>query len=360
MRILEPFADRDVVQALTARIAELAATVGHATFMEVCGSHTQAIGRWGIRGLLPGSVRLVSGPGCPVCVTPGDYIDNACRLALDHGVTIATFGDMIRVPGIATSLEEARSLGARIQPVYSPMDALALARRSDGDVVFLAVGFETTIATLAATIRATDAQGIGNLTFYCSMRLVPPALSALLADPGQRLDGFLLPGHVSVIIGTHPYALLAEYGRAGAVIGFEPVDILAGIETLLGDIAKNRPALHNLYPQVVHADGNPAAQRLIAEMFDTVDAVWRGFSSEIPMSGYRLKPALAHLDAERRYDMPPLSPRTESGCACGDVLRGVCIPPECPLFGKSCTPTSPVGPCMVSGEGSCAAWFKYE
>jgi len=360
MRLLEPFEDRKIVQTLTARIAELAARVGHATFMEVCGSHTQAIGRWGIRGLLPESIRLVSGPGCPVCVTPGDYIDNACRLALDHGVTIATFGDMIRVPGIETSLEEARSLGAQIQPVYSPMDALALARRSDGDVVFLAVGFETTIATLAATIRATDAQGVDNLTFYTSMRLVPPALSALLADPGQRLDGFLLPGHVSVIIGTRPYALLAEHKRSGAVIGFEPVDILAGIETLLRDMAEGRPALHNLYPQVVREDGNPAAQRLIAELFDTVDAVWRGLG-EIPMSGYRLKPeSFAHMDAECRYDLPPLTARIRSGCACGDVLRGVCIPPECPLFGKSCTPTSPVGPCMVSGEGSCAAWYKYE
>jgi hydrogenase expression/formation protein HypD len=359
MHILEPFEDREVVQALTARIAELAAEVGAATFMEVCGSHTQAIGRWGIRGLLPDGVRLVSGPGCPVCVTPGDYIDNACRLALERGVTIATFGDMIRVPGLETSLEEARSLGARVQPVYSPMDALALAHESDDDVVFLAIGFETTIAPLAATIRAADAQGVGNLTFYTSMRLVPPALAALLADPALRLDGFLLPGHVSVIIGTQPYALLAEHGRPGVIVGFEPVEILAGIEVLLGDMAERRAALHNLYPQVVHDDGNPIAQRLMADMFDVVDAAWRGLG-EIPRSGYRLKAELAHLDAARRYSLPPLSAQSLPGCACGDVLRGACLPPDCPLFGKSCTPTAPVGPCMVSGEGSCAAWYKYE
>ena len=358
MRILEPFADKALVQALAGRIAELSRAREQYVFMEVCGTHTQAIGQWGLRDLLPDNIRLVSGPGCPVCVTPGEYIDNACRLALEQDVTIATFGDLIRVPGNETSLEEARGRGAQVHTLYSPCDVLDLARRTERDVVFLAVGFETTIAAIAATIRMAERSGPANLSFYLSLRLVPPALKALIEDPEVRLDGLLLPGHVSVIIGTAPYAVLARCGMPGVIVGFEPVHILSGIRALLEETNAGGAALRNQYAQVVKDEGNPQAQRLFAELFEPEDAVWRGLGV-IKDSGYALKEQYAALDAARRYGSPPLSARLAPGCRCGDVLKGVLLPPECPLFGKGCTPASPVGPCMVSAEGSCSAHYKY-
>lgn len=359
MRALEGFRDRSIVKGLARRIAKNALQESRYTFMEVCGTHTQAIGRWGLRDLLPQNIRLVSGPGCPVCVTPGEYIDNACGLAVRHSAIVATFGDLIRVPGVETSLEQARAAGADIRMLYCAFDALALAQSSDRDVVFLAVGFETTIAGIAATIRAASEQGVRNLFFYLSLKLVPPALAALLGDPEVALDGFLLPGHVSVIIGPEGYRdVLTRYGVPGAIVGFEPVDILRGVETLVNATNDHRPVVENLYPRAVKDGGNPKALAMFAELFNPVEAVWRGIGA-LPASGYALKEPYAHLDAAQHFGLAPLTDRTDPGCACGDVLRGVILPSDCPLFAGACSPEHPVGPCMVSSEGSCAAFHKY-
>jgi len=359
MKILEPFEDPALVRGLTERIARLAARRDLTVLMEVCGTHTQAIGRWGLRGLMPENVRLVSGPGCPVCVTPAEYIDHACRLALEAGAILTTFGDLVRVPGLKTSLEAARGAGAEVRTVYSPREALTVAEATDREVVFLAVGFETTIAGHAATIRAARERGVRNLSFYTSLRLIPPALAALIADPEVRLDGFLLPGHVSVIIGEEPYReVLLPQGPPGAIIGFEPVHILHGVAALLEALDRGGAVVRNLYRQVVRPEGNPAARRLFEEVFEPEDAVWRGIGV-IPRSGYRLKARYARLDAARRFGLPPLSARTDPRCRCGEVLKGVRMPSECPLFGGACTPEHPVGPCMVSAEGSCSAHYRY-
>ncbi len=359
MRIDADFAEPDLVRGLAKRIASLSSRTGPRTLMEVCGTHTQAIGRWGLRSLLPESVRLVSGPGCPVCVTPGGYIDQACGLAAENGVTLATFGDLVRVPGNEHSLEEVRSAGADVRIVYSPADAIALAKElAPREVVFLAVGFETTIAGIAAAIKSAHLADLENLSFFCSLRLVPPALQALLADPEVAIDGFLLPGHVSVITGLAAYSCLEEAGVPGAVAGFEPVDILQGVAMLLEMLAADAPAVRNLYGRAVRPDGNPMARTLIGELFEPAEAVWRGIGS-LPDSGLRLQPTYAHLDAARRHGLSPLEDRMPAGCACGRVLRGAILPRACPLFGKACTPDHPVGPCMVSGEGSCAAHYRY-
>jgi hydrogenase expression/formation protein HypD len=358
VEILQRFEDPRLVRGLRDRIHHAAPADRPLTLMEVCGTHTQAVGRWGLRELLPPGVRLVSGPGCPVCVTPGDYIDNACRLALEHGAVLATFGDLIRVPGRRTSLEEAQSAGAEVRTLYSPREALDLARAESREVVFLAIGFETTIAALAGAMHAAAAAGLPNLSFYCSLRTVPPALAALLADPEVSIDGFLLPGHVSVVIGTEPYGLLAEAGVPGAVAGFEPVEILQGVAALLEDVAAGTPRIRNLYGRVVRPEGNPQARALIEKLLEPTDAVWRGIG-EIPASGLALRPAYRRLDAAARFGLAPASPTMPAGCACGQVLRGVILPPQCPLFGDRCTPVRPVGPCMVSSEGSCAAHHRY-
>ena len=359
MKLLDPFADPDLVARLCDRIADLADGRGPTVFMEVCGTHTMAVGQWGLRSLLPDNVQLVSGPGCPVCVTPASYIDNACRLALARDVIVATFGDLVRVPGLEASLEAARGEGADVRTVYSPAEAIALARGSAREVVFLAIGFETTAASNTAAMKAAHAQGVANLSFYCSLRVVPPALQALLADPDLALNGFLLPGHVSVIIGLEPYrAVLDPAGSAGVIVGFEPVHILHGIEALLEMVALGETGVRNLYPQVVRPDGNPAARAVIDELLEPCDALWRGIGA-IPGSGYRLREAFADLDAERRHDLPPLTADSNPGCRCGDVLKGLLDPENCPLFGEACTPVHPVGPCMVSSEGTCSAHFKY-
>ncbi len=359
MEMLQPFEDGALAKGLADHIARVVRKDTTYTFMEVCGTHTQAIGRWGLRALLPGNVRLVSGPGCPVCVTPGEYIDNACALALEHGAVIATFGDLVRVPGLRTSLEEAAGAGADVRTLYSAFDAIELAGTVDGEVVFLAVGFETTIAGIAATIKTAHEKGLANLSFYLSLRLIPPALEALLADEEVALDGFLLPGHVSVIIGPEAYAAVIEKHRTrGAIVGFEPVDILRGLDALVEAKNEDRVKVLNLYPRAVKAGGNPTALKLFAELFETRDAIWRGIGT-IPDSGYALKGEYERLDTATRFQLAPLSGKTNPGCVCGNVLRGVISPQECALFGKACTPTHPVGPCMVSAEGTCAAHYNY-
>lgn len=363
MRYIDGFREPDAARYLAERIARhgerLAADSRTVHLMEVCGSHTMAIGRFGIRGMLPEPVELVSGPGCPVCVTGPGYVDAALELAR-RGVVIATFGDMLRVPGSRSTLAEARAEGAAVEVCYSPEAALELARRDPGrEVVFLAIGFETTVAPVTSLVPAAIEQGLDNLSLLTAFKLVPPALEALIADPELSLDGFLCPAHVSAIIGARAYRPVVDEHRLPCVIAsFEPLDILLGIDRLLELCVERRAELHNLYRRVVRDDGNPRAQRLIGTYLEPVDADWRGLGT-IPLSGLGLREEYARFDAARRFGITVGSGEAHPHCRCGDVLRGKVRPPECTLFGRSCVPSRPIGACMVSAEGTCAAYYKY-
>jgi hydrogenase expression/formation protein HypD len=336
--------------------------------MEVCGTHTVAIRRFGLQRLLPPGVKLVSGPGCPVCVTPDSFIDEAVELAR-QGVTIASFGDMLRVPGSRSSLEEERAAGADIRAVYSPLDALQIAVDSGKETVFLAVGFETTAPAIAAAAMKALEKKIGNFTLLTALRLVPPALKALIAAPqgdaaaeppaaDNGLSGFLLPGHVSAIIGKHAYDFLQEHGLPGVISGFSAEDIISSLLLLLEMHDKGKSEIINNYPRIVRDNGNEKSRAVLAEVFQPADAEWRGLGS-IPGSGLELKPAYAGLDSRRRFAIRPESASPRGNCRCGDVLRGLIDPPGCPLFNKACRHDRPLGPCMVSMEGSCSAWVTY-
>ncbi|MCG3179478.1 MAG: Hydrogenase maturation factor HypD [Phycisphaerae bacterium] len=328
--------------------------------MEICGTHTMSIFRQGLRGLLPQAVRLISGPGCPVCVTSQGYIDAVIELAGRDGVIIATYGDMIRVPGHSGSLEQARAAGARVQAVLSSMDALTLARENpDATVLFVAVGFETTAPATAAAVLAAGAQGLDNFAVLPAHKFVMPAMRALLADGQVRVDGFLCPGHVSVILGSRVYDPIArEHQRPCVVAGFEPMQILQAVALLLEQLVAHQSQVTNVYRSVVTAHGNPHALRLIDEVFTPADAWWRGLGP-IPGSGMALRPQFERFDGFARMCVREGADYDPPGCRCGQVVKGLVDPPECPLFAQSCTATTPVGPCMVSSEGTCAAWFKY-
>jgi hydrogenase expression/formation protein HypD len=358
----DPFHDPARTQALAQQIHHLAAQIGRqVTFMEVCGTHTHAIAAAGLRRTLPANVRLVAGPGCPVCVTPVDYLDHALALAARSDVTLCTFGDLLRVPASRRdSLERASARGADVRIVYSPRDALPIARAlPDRHVVFLAVGFETTMPTIAAALAEAEAEGLDNFRILSGSKVIEPPLRALVQDPELRLDGFLLPGHVSVILGADFYRFLADDCRvAAAIAGFAPVDVQRGLVDLLLQVRDAAPTVHNLYARVVTPEGNRVAQALLARFFTPVDTRWRGLGG-IPASGLALRPEWAHRDAARLpVDLP--APQEPKGCRCGEVLRGTIVPPQCPLFGRACTPEHAVGACMVSGEGSCAAWYRHE
>ena len=327
--------------------------------MEVCGSHTHAIAASGLRRRLPENVRLISGPGCPVCVTPVTYLDAAWSLALQHGAILATFGDLLRVPSSRGSLETLRAQGGAVETVYSPRDAVTLARRHPGrTVVFLAVGFETTTPTIAAALEEAERTGVENFLVLPGNKVMPPPLEALLEAEDVAVDGFLLPGHVSVITGSDAFRFLEDAGVPGVVAGFSPADVLRAVLELLRQLGEGRAATVNLYERVVTPGGNPAARRLVARYFEPADATWRGLGP-IPRSGLVLGSSWRHRDASALpLELPdPVEP---PGCRCGDVLRGVIDPPQCPLFGRLCTPENPVGACMVSSEGSCAAWYRHE
>jgi hydrogenase expression/formation protein HypD len=328
--------------------------------MEVCGTHTVEIFRHGIRDVIPGTVKLLSGPGCPVCVTSVQDVDAAIAIAKTPGTIMATFGDMMRVPGGKGSLLEARSEGADVQVLYSPMDALSLAQKeANKEIVFFATGFETTSPLIAATVSYAAAAGIKNFSVYTAHKLVPPALQALLDSSDVQVDGFILPGHVSTIIGKKPYEFVpARYGKPSVITGFDAKDIIEGILMIVRQVAQKRASVEIQYRNVVREEGNPRAVALLDEYFEPADAYWRGIGT-IPKSGLKLRDKFAAFDANTRFS-PPVSTSTEPElCSCGDILRGVKIPTECPLFGTGCTPESPVGPCMVSTEGSCAAYYKY-
>ena len=330
-------------------------------FMEVCGTHTVSLFRSGLASLLPPNVMHLSGPGCPVCVTHDREIACAIELALRPDTLIATFGDLMRVPGPdGRSLKWAKARGARIEIVYSPQDALALARASsDRTVVFLGVGFETTAPTVAATILAAKKANLSNFTVLCLHKRVPPALEALCSS-GNRIHGFLLPGHVCAVTGTAPYRFLPEkYRMPSAVAGFEPADILEGLISLASQHADKAPDVYNQYSRVVSTAGNPRAMDILYTVFEETGAVWRGLEA-IPASGFAIRPEFAEFDSVKRLDVQFPEVKKNAQCRCGEVLKGRMKPTECPLFGKRCTPSSPVGPCMVSTEGGCAAYYAYK
>ena len=356
---LDRFRDPALAQRLVAKIAALA--TAPAALMEVCGTHTMAISQYGIRGLLPQRVKLLSGPGCPVCVTSLGDIDRMIAIARQPGVVLATFGDMVRVPGSAGSLAAARASGADVQVVYSALDALEMAVAEPAkQVVFAGVGFETTSPTIAATVVEARDRCISNFSVYPAFKLVPPALGAILGGGRVHIDGFLLPGHVSAIIGSRPYRFIAEQYKLPCVIaGFEPLDILESIALLLEQVqGKSEVGVRNEYARSVPEDGNPDAMRILDQVFQPVDAMWRAIGI-IPQSGLGFRPEYSRFDASRLFDITVAPAPEPEGCRCGQVMMGLIQPSQCGHFGKTCTPSQPVGPCMVSSEGACAAWYKY-
>lgn len=329
--------------------------------MEVCGTHTVSIARYGLRQVLPKSIELLSGPGCPVCVTGNSDLDKAISMARIPDALVATFGDMMRVPGSYSTLALEKAAGCNVRVVYSPLDGLKMAQENPRrKVIFLGVGFETTAPTVAATILEAKKKGINNFWVFSAHKTVPWALKALLDSGEIKLHGFLLPGHVSTIIGSHPYQFLVEeYGRACVISGFEPLDILQSILMLVRQVKKKEPIVEIQYRRGVDPGGNVRALQVLEEVFAAVDAEWRGLGF-IKKTGFALRQEFAEFDACRTFDLPIPPARENPACRCGDVLRGSIRPQQCPLFATDCSPKNPVGPCMVSSEGSCAAAYKYD
>lgn len=358
LKHLSEYRDKDLARKLIAAIR----SESHkpARLMEVCGTHTVSIFRHGIRELLPPAIELISGPGCPVCVTATEDIDQAIKLAQIPEVLVTSFGDLLRVPGSHSSLQQERAVGADVRIVYSTFDALKLARENPfRKVVFLAIGFETTAPTIAAAVAEADRLNLTNFCILAAHKLLPPALGALLGIGELNLQGFIYPGHVTTIIGTEAYEQVArEHGLPGVVCGFEPVDILETILLLVRQIEKNEARVEIQYQRGATAQGNPKARELLYQVFEPCSAVWRGLGA-IPESGLTLRPAYRRFAAEDVFDLQVPPAKDHPGCGCGEVLRGMITPLECPLFRKACTPESPIGPCMVSTEGTCAAYFKY-
>ncbi len=363
MKYIEGFRNPKAARKLAGRIRELAADLDAqgkpAHIMEVCGTHTMAIARYGIRDLLPPNIDLVSGPGCPVCVTNAGYIDAAIELA-GAGPVVVSFGDMIQVPGSHSSLAQCRANGGSVEVCYGPATALELARKHpDRDIVFLAIGFETTICPGVAIVDQAVRQGIGNLSLLTAFKLVPPALSALGADAELCIDAFLCPAHVTAIIGSNAYEpFTGPDGVPCVVAGFEPLDILLGLVGILEQLVAGEARVDNQYSRVVRPGGNRKAQALMDKYLEPVDAVWRGIGV-IPESGLGLRGEYAAFDAEKKHDIAVTPGREPPCCRCGDVIKGKLKPTACPLFAAGCTPDKPIGPCMVSAEGTCAAYFKY-
>ena len=365
MKDLEKFRDPRIAKALIKEIYGLAARVRErlgrrAVLMEVCGTHTMAISRSGLRSVLGDYLDLRSGPGCPVCVTDYTDIDRMVAFARLPGVTVGTFGDMVRVPGSTSSLERERAVGADVRVFYSPADAVAYAADHPGrEVVFLGVGFETTAPAVALSIKEAKARGVKNFSVFVTHKLVPPAMEALLGDPELKIDGFILPGHVSAVIGRKAYAFLENYRLPSVITGFEANDILDSVRQILKMMLEGESRVVNGYTRVVREDGNIIAQQQMTEVFSVCDASWRGFGT-IPQSGMAMGTRFKGFDALERFAVSPVPPRGPAGCACGDILKGKLTPRDCRLFARVCNPTSPVGPCMVSSEGACAAYFHFE
>ncbi len=361
MRYIDEYRDPKLAKAILEKITVLAAGINKTvTVMEVCGSHTQAIGRYGIRKLMPENIRLISGPGCPVCVTAISDVDRAIWLASQKDVIFTTFGDMMRVPGTAgASLQKLRAEGSDIRIVSSTIDCLRIAGANpEKEVVFMGIGFETTSPTIAAMIMRAKEKAIENLSVLSVHKIIPPAMKALASDPCLNIDGFMCPGHVSIVLGAEAYRFIAEAGRPAVITGFEPVDVLEGVLLILEQIAENRPDVAIQYKRGVVWEGNPKAREAIDTVFEIGDSEWRGLGN-IAASGLFIRDDFRSFDTLRRFDIPRIKSLEVKGCACGDMLKGIKTPLECPLFGKACTPVNPVGPCMVSAEGTCASYYKY-
>ncbi len=343
--------------------AMAALPLGEVRLMEVCGTHTMAIARSGIRSMLPENVRLLSGPGCPVCVTPGEVIDAVLELAMRPGLILATYGDMVRVPGSTPgdNLARRRALGARVEVVYSPVDAVELAQKNpESQVVFLGVGFETTAPGTAAAVLTARERGVRNFSLFSMLKTVEPALRALIAAEGFNVQGFLCPGHVATILGERGFAFLPrDYGLPAVISGFEPEDILAAVYLLLRQLAEGKSLVQNEYRRAVAPAGNPLARAMMERCFTPRRDLWRGLGA-IEDSGLRLRGELEDFDAEKRFGVVYAAESKPTACRCGEVITGRLAPGGCPLFGRRCTPEDPVGPCMVSSEGACAAAYKYQ
>jgi hydrogenase expression/formation protein HypD len=361
MRFVDEYRNIALVRKVASKIKAVAPREP-VNIMEVCGTHTQNFFRFGLDKILPQGLRFISGPGCPVCVSSQGYIDSAIKIAQQNDTIILTFGDMLRIPGRSSTLEKERARSADVRVVYSPLDSIDVAKANPGKkVIFLAVGFETTVPTIALSILAAKKEKLDNLFFLCALKLIPPAMGHLSKDRRLKLNGFLCPGHVSSIIGTKPYEFIAKRYKIGCcVAGFEPLDILEGIYFLMEQIVKGEPAVDNQYIRAVKRDGNPEARKIIAQVFQIGDASWRGFGV-IPRSGLVLRKEFSRFNAEREFKISRSAEHEVQSrrCKCGDVLKGLILPIACPLFAGACTPDNPVGPCMVSHEGACNAYYKY-
>jgi hydrogenase expression/formation protein HypD len=365
---IDEYRDGALARAIAGRIAAEADPERRYQFMEFCGGHTHAISRYGIEDLLPANVRMVHGPGCPVCVLPMGRIDDAIALAMRPEVTLCTYADLMRVPASGgASLQKARAAGADVRMVYSTLDALAIARDEPArEVVVFAIGFETTTPATALAIRQAHRQGLTNFTVFCNHVLTPPAMRAILetpAEPGEApvmVDGFVGPAHVSTIIGTEPYAAFAlDFGKPVVVAGFEPLDVTQAILMLVRQVNAGRAEVENQYIRCVRREGNLIAQREMAEVFELRESFeWRGLG-QLPWSALRLKEAWSDFDAERRFEVETVAAADNPACECGQILRGQKTPAECRLFGTVCSPETPMGSCMVSPEGACAAQWTY-
>ena len=358
MRFITEFRRSELAEGLISQIHRQSKT--SVRFMEFCGGHTVTIFRYGIRQVLPSTIEMVSGPGCPVCVTANADLDKAIALAQIPNVIITTFGDMLKVPGSHSSLQEVRANGAEVHMVYSTMDALNIAEGNPNkSVVFLGIGFETTAPTIAASILQAEGKRIKNYYVFSLHKLCPPVLRAILNSGEVKLHGLICPGHVSAIIGSYPWGFIArDYGIPCVISGFEPLDILQGIDMLVAQIENGESKVEIAYRRGVRPEGNQQALKLMEQVFEPCPAQWRGIG-EVPDSGLKLREKYQHFNAELAFDIDPGPTYEPKGCICGDILRGVKTPVDCQLFGKVCTPEYPVGPCMVSSEGSCSAYYLY-
>jgi hydrogenase expression/formation protein HypD len=361
VKYVDEYRDAELGRALAGEILAIVEPGRHYKIMEVCGGHTHSIYKYGVDDLLPANVELVHGPGCPVCVIPMGRVDDGIALAHEPGVIFTCFGDMMRVPGSNGTLLDAKAEGADIRMVYSPLDALRIAKQNpDRQVVFFAIGFETTAPSTALTLKRAKLENVTNFSCMCSHVTIVPPLRALLDSPDLRLDGFVGPGHVSTVVGARPFEFIpADYGKPVVISGFEPLDILQGVHMILTQLSEGRCEVENQYKRVVPYEGNVRALQVMAEVFELRPHFeWRGLGF-ISHSGLKLSEAYADLDAERRWSVPGIRVADPKACQCGEVLKGVIKPFECKVFGTACTPERPIGTCMVSSEGACAAYYNY-
>lgn len=359
MKYVDEFRNLKLAEKLSRKINETAGGDRRYNFMEVCGTHTNTFYRFGLKNFLPENLRLISGPGCPVCVTDTSYIDNAAALAGLDGTILTTFGDMVKVPGSRSSLYHERTKGKDIRIVYSSLDALKIAEKNpQKNVIFLGVGFETTSPTVAMAILEASKKKVKNFFVYSAHKLIPPAMKSILQGKDAALDGFILPAHVSSIIGADAYKFLKKFDTPGVIAGFEPLDMLQGILMLVRQVRSGTAEVENQYERGVRNEGNRKAQIILKKVFTVCDSAWRGLG-DIPQSGLAIRDEFEDFDAEKRFKIKKAKVPVDKHCLCGEVLKGLKLPADCKLFRKTCTPEDPKGPCMVSSEGTCSIHYKY-